>query len=100
MPYRRLGSSGLKISALSFGSWVTFGRQIDVIGIDGAGRKTIYSRNTTVSHPAFLPDGKGVLFLEEPKARGIGNVLMVKLADLSTNFKGNGGIERCRGLIE
>ena len=29
MPYRRLGSSGLKVSALSFGSWVTFGDQID-----------------------------------------------------------------------
>lgn len=27
--YRRLGKSGLKISALSFGSWVTFGNQID-----------------------------------------------------------------------
>lgn len=29
MPYRRLGKSGLKISALSFGAWVTFGKQID-----------------------------------------------------------------------
>lgn len=29
MEYRRLGKSGLKISALSFGSWVTFGTQID-----------------------------------------------------------------------
>ncbi len=28
MPYRRLGSSGLKISALSFGAWVTFGKQV------------------------------------------------------------------------
>lgn len=28
MQYRRLGSSGLKVSALSFGSWVTFGSQI------------------------------------------------------------------------
>lgn len=28
MQYRRLGSSGLKVSALSFGSWVTFGAQI------------------------------------------------------------------------
>ena len=28
MEYRRLGSSGLKVSALSFGAWVTFGRQI------------------------------------------------------------------------
>jgi voltage-dependent potassium channel beta subunit len=29
MQYRYLGSSGLQISALSFGSWVTFGAQID-----------------------------------------------------------------------
>lgn len=28
MLYRRLGSSGLQISALSFGAWVTFGKQI------------------------------------------------------------------------
>jgi len=28
MEYRRLGSSGLQVSALSFGSWVTFGDQI------------------------------------------------------------------------
>jgi voltage-dependent potassium channel beta subunit len=29
MLYRRLGRSGLKISALSFGSWVTFSAQVD-----------------------------------------------------------------------
>ena len=28
MEYRRLGSAGLQVSALSFGSWVTFGDQI------------------------------------------------------------------------
>lgn len=30
MEYRRLGSSGLKVSALSFGSWVTFAKQVDI----------------------------------------------------------------------
>ncbi len=30
MEYRYLGKSGLKVSALSFGSWVTFGTQVDV----------------------------------------------------------------------
>ncbi len=30
MIYRRLGRSGLKVSALSFGSWVTYGNQIGV----------------------------------------------------------------------
>ncbi len=29
MEYRRLGKSGLQVSALSFGSWVTFGAQVD-----------------------------------------------------------------------
>ena len=33
MPYRRLGRSGLKVSVLSFGSWVTFGNQV---GADAA----------------------------------------------------------------
>jgi aryl-alcohol dehydrogenase-like predicted oxidoreductase len=28
MNYRRLGSAGVKVSELSFGSWVTFGDQI------------------------------------------------------------------------
>ena len=32
MLYRRLGRSGLKLSALSFGSWVTFGPQVDQAG--------------------------------------------------------------------
>ncbi|MEQ9465087.1 MAG: aldo/keto reductase [Haliea sp.] len=30
MEYRRLGKSGLKLSGFSYGSWVTFGRTIDV----------------------------------------------------------------------
>jgi voltage-dependent potassium channel beta subunit len=29
MQYRRLGNSGLQVSALSFGSWVTFANQVD-----------------------------------------------------------------------
>lgn len=28
--YRRLGASGLKVSAISLGSWITFGKQLDV----------------------------------------------------------------------
>jgi voltage-dependent potassium channel beta subunit len=42
MEYRRLGRSGLKVSVLSFGSWVTFGPQIDVgLAVDciGAARE-------------------------------------------------------------
>ena len=33
MQYRRLGASGLKVSELSFGSWVTYGNQV---GVDAA----------------------------------------------------------------
>lgn len=29
MEYRRLGKSGLQVSAISFGSWITFGKQIE-----------------------------------------------------------------------
>jgi voltage-dependent potassium channel beta subunit len=29
MEYRRLGSAGLKVSVLSYGSWVTYGKQLD-----------------------------------------------------------------------
>ena len=29
MHYRRLGHSGLKVSEISLGSWITFGGQID-----------------------------------------------------------------------
>lgn len=41
MEYRRLGRSGLKVSALSFGSWVTFGKQVD-LGEAKALLKTAY----------------------------------------------------------
>lgn len=30
MEYRRLGSAGVKVSALSLGSWVTYGKQVDI----------------------------------------------------------------------
>ncbi len=32
MKYRRLGRTGLQVSELSYGSWVTFGKQLDVEG--------------------------------------------------------------------
>ena len=33
MQYRRLGRSGLKVSALSLGSWVTYGNQMDTASV-------------------------------------------------------------------
>ncbi|MBS1628488.1 MAG: aldo/keto reductase [Bacteroidetes bacterium] len=34
MEYRRMGRSGLQLSALSLGSWVTFGKQVDAATVD------------------------------------------------------------------
>lgn len=34
MEYRRLGKSGLQVSALSFGSWLTFHKKVDEAGAD------------------------------------------------------------------
>lgn len=39
MEYRRLGKSGLLVSELSFGSWLTFGKQID----DNTAKKCMYA---------------------------------------------------------
>ncbi|HEV8052653.1 MAG TPA: aldo/keto reductase, partial [Parachlamydiaceae bacterium] len=33
MEYRHLGKSGIKVSALSLGSWITFGGNLDVHGV-------------------------------------------------------------------
>lgn len=33
MEYRHLGKSGIKVSALSFGSWITFGSSLDIQGV-------------------------------------------------------------------
>jgi aryl-alcohol dehydrogenase-like predicted oxidoreductase len=35
MEYRRLGSAGLRVSLLSFGSWVTYAKQVDVGAAEG-----------------------------------------------------------------
>ncbi|MBL8966473.1 MAG: aldo/keto reductase [Spirochaetaceae bacterium] len=41
MEYRRLGNAGIKVSALSLGSWVTYGKQVD-IDAAAASLKTAY----------------------------------------------------------
>lgn len=57
-----------------------YGRQIDVIDIDGSNRRTIYSKNTTVSHPLFGPMQSTILFLEEAHGDGIGDIIETNLA--------------------
>ncbi len=46
MNFRRLGSSGLKVSELSFGSWVTYGNQM---GADAAGECMAAARDAGVN---------------------------------------------------
>lgn len=56
-----------------------YGRQIDVMNVDGSGRRTIYSKNTRVSHPVYSRDGLAVLFLEEVSPGGVGNIILLRL---------------------
>ncbi|MBM7558551.1 potassium channel beta subunit family protein [Marinitoga litoralis] len=39
MEYRRLGKAGIKVSELSFGSWLTFGNQLDVANVKACMRE-------------------------------------------------------------
>eukprot|EP01026_Neomeris_dumetosa_P043041 TRINITY_DN35959_c0_g1_i10.p1 TRINITY_DN35959_c0_g1~~TRINITY_DN35959_c0_g1_i10.p1 ORF type:complete len:373 (-),score=41.54 TRINITY_DN35959_c0_g1_i10:346-1338(-) len=41
MEYRKLGNSGLKVSALSYGSWVTFGNQVQTDKAKGLMQKCV-----------------------------------------------------------
>lgn len=63
MEYRRLGKSGLQVSALSFGSWLTFGKQIG---------------NTTASELMTIAYDHGVNFFDNAEiyARGQSEIVM------------------------
>ena len=95
MNYRRLGRSGLRVSELSFGSWVTFNKQVDAglaqrmfgvcfdAGINFFDTSNSYSDGTSeeitgralrdfarreevvIATKAFFPQGKG------PNQRGL-----------------------------
>jgi voltage-dependent potassium channel beta subunit len=62
MEYRRLGKSGLQVSALSFGSWVTFGSQVG---------------DDTAEKCMKLAYDKGVNFFDNAEAYASGNSEMV-----------------------
>ncbi|GAB4251532.1 MAG: aldo/keto reductase [Vicingaceae bacterium] len=66
MEYRRLGKSGLKVSELSLGSWLTFGKQIDL--------------KTSESLMKYAYDN-GVNFFDNAEiyARGASEVVMGKI---------------------
>jgi voltage-dependent potassium channel beta subunit len=62
MQYNNLGTSGLKISALSLGAWVTYGEQVD---------EDITLKCMTTAHEA------GVNFFDNAEAYGSGNAEIV-----------------------
>ncbi|MCX8081509.1 MAG: aldo/keto reductase [Bacteroidia bacterium] len=63
MEYRRMGKSGLQLSVLSFGSWITFGKQID---------------NSIADHLMSIAYDAGVNFFDnaEVYARGRSEIVM------------------------
>ena len=98
MEYRRLGKSGLKLSVFSFGSWVTFSRQVD-----GKQALEIFSRN---------PDHFDLLVTDQTMPNMTGEGLVRKLLALrgglpvilctgnsESVFPGSGGSVRYRGLL-
>jgi Tol biopolymer transport system component len=56
-----------------------FGRQIDMVHVDGSGGRALYSQNTTVSHPVFLPDGRSVVFFEQTEGRRVGDIVIISV---------------------
>lgn len=69
MPYRNLGRSGLKLGALSFGSWVTFHAQLDDEGA-AACMKTAYDAGVNFFDNAEVyADGQSELIMGRALAR-------------------------------
>lgn len=64
MEYRRLGKSGLKVSALSLGSWVTFGKQV------GAGEAKSLLKTAYSSGVNFFDNAEGYEAGESEKIMG------------------------------
>lgn len=67
MKYRRLGQSGLKVSCLALGSWLTYGRSVDK-------RATIQCIHTAIEHGINLIDTADVYALGDAE-RLLGEVL-------------------------
>ena len=65
MEYRNLGRSGLKVSALSFGSWVTFGHQLDVDGAMDAMRTAYDAGVNFFDNAEVYAKGKSELVMGE-----------------------------------
>ncbi len=59
MQYNKLGIAGIRVSEISFGSWITFGKQIGVAEVK------------TLMHAAF---DHGIIFLIMPKVTRTGKL--------------------------
>eukprot|EP00949_MAST-11_sp_MAST-11-sp1_P001134 g1134.t1 len=57
MPFRRLGNSGLLVSRLSFGAWITFGTQLDVDDVYGLMRLCLSSGMNFFDNAETYNDG-------------------------------------------
>ncbi len=112
MEYRYLGDSGLQLSALSFGSWVTFGSQVDVdqavklmniaidAGVNFFDNAEVYSQGAaeTIMGKAIKKAGwqRGDLVLstkifwggEGPNQRGLSRKHIIEGLDASLNRMG------------
>ena len=58
-----------------------YGRQLSVMDADGKNSTPIVDSDHYMSHPTFYPDGKHVLYLDEPTASGSGTITKVNLGD-------------------
>ena len=63
MLYRRLGHSGLNVSALSFGAWATFGQQIDDAVAEACMRKAYDAGVNFFDNAEAYADGKAELVM-------------------------------------
>lgn len=65
MEYRRLGKSGLKLSELSFGAWVTFGSELDINGVRKCIRTAIDAGINFFDNAETYGDGVAELLMGE-----------------------------------
>ena len=65
MEYRRLGRSGLQVSAFSFGSWVTFGAQLDTGSAEPLMRAAYAAGINFFDTADVYGDGKGETLLAQ-----------------------------------
>src|SRR5437899_1694008 len=100
MDYRRLGNTGLKVSELSFGSWVTYGNQM---GADAAGECMAAAYDAGVN---FFDNAEVYAKGESEYARlyhdiGLGTTIWSPLASGMLTGKYNDGIPQgSRGTIK